>query len=504
MEKFQGYLKFDGARQQSFLYPLFFREYIYVLAYDHGLNGLKKNRSFFLENADYDKKYSSLIVKRIILRMYEQNRLIIPTTDLHKNPFFGHTNLLYYQMISVLFAVIVEIPFSLRLGSSFEGKQLKKSYNLQSIHSIFPFLEDKLSHFNYVLDVLIPYPIHLEILVQTLRYRVKDASSLHFFRFCLYEYCNWKNFDIKKKFILNRRFLLFLYNSHICEYESIFFFLRKRSSHLRSTAYEVFFERILFYGKIQNFLKVFVNNFPAILGLLKDPFLHYVRYHGKSILATKDTPLLMNKWKFFFINLWQYYFSVWFQSQKVNINKLSKDNLEFLGYLSSLRLNPLVVRSQMLENSYLIDNIRIKLDNKIPISSIIGSLAKDKFCNVLGHPISKATWTDSSDSDILNRFLHICRNISHYYSGSSKKKFLYRINYILRLCCVKTLARKHKSTVRAFLKRLGSGLLEEFLTGEDQVLSLIFPRSYYASKRLYRVRIWYLDILYLNDLVNHE
>nr|AIN75351.1 maturase K [Capsella bursa-pastoris] len=478
MEKFPGYLEFDGARQQSFLYPLFFREYIYVLAYDHGLNRLNRNRSFFLENTDYDKKYSSLIVKRLILRMYEQNRLIIPTKDLNQNSFLGHTSLFYYQMISVLFAVIVEIPFSKRLGSSFQGKQLKKSYNLQSIHSIFPFLEDKLAHFNCVLDVLIPYPIHLEILVQTLRYRVKDASSLHFFRFCLYEYCNWKNFDKKKKSILNPRFLLFLYNSHVCEYESIFFFLRKRSSHFRSTSYQVLFERILFYGKIQHFFKVFVNNFPAILGLLKDPFIHYVRYHGRCILATKDTPLLMNKWKYYFVNLWQCYFSLWFQSQKVNINQLSK--------------------------AFLIDNVRINLDSKIPISAIIGSLAKDKFCNVLGHPISKATWTDSSDSDILNRFVRICRNISHYYSGSSKKKNLYRIKYILRLCCVKTLARKHKSTVRAFLKRLGSGLLEEFLTGEDQVLSLIFPRSYYASKRLYRVRIWYLDIIYLNDLVNHE
>nr|AYQ22702.1 maturase K [Ricotia isatoides] len=504
MEKFQGYLEFDGARQHSFLYPLFFREYIYVLAYDHGLNRLKRNCSIFLEKADYDKKYSSLIVKRLILRMYQQNPSIILTKDLNQNILFGPTNLFYYQMISVLFAVIVEIPFSLRLGSSFEGKQLKKSYNLQSIHSIFPFLEDKLSHFNYVLDVLIPYPIHLEILVQTLRYRVKDASSLHFFRFCLYEYCNCKNFYIKKKAIVNPRFFLFLYNSYVCEYESIFFFLRKRSSHLRSTSYEVLFERIFFYRKIQHFLKVFVNNFSAILGLLKDPFIHYVRYHGKCILATKDTPLLMNKWKYYFVNLWQFYFSVWFQSQKVNINQLSKDNLEFLGYLSSLRFNPLMVRSQMLENSFLIDNVRIKLDSKIPIYSIIGSLTKDKFCNVLGHPISKATWTDSSDSDILNRFVRICRNISHYYSGSSKKKNLYRIKYILRLCCVKTLARKHKSTVRAFLKRLGSGLLEEFLTGEDQVLSLIFPRSYYASKRLYRVRIWYLDILYLNDLVNHE
>nr|QWT71202.1 maturase K [Heliophila linearis] len=504
MEKCQGYLEFDGARQQSFLYPLFFREYMYVLAYDHGLNRLTRNRSTFLENADYDKKYNSLIVKRLILRMYEQNRFIIPTKDLNQNPFLRHTNLFYYQMISVLFAVIVEIQFSLR--SSFEGKQLKKSYNFQSIHSIFPFLEDKLSYFHYVLDVVIPYPIHLEILVQTLRYRVKDVSSLHFFRFCLYEYCNWKNFEIhiQKKSIFNPRLFLFLYNSHVCEYESIFFFLRKRSSHLRSTSYEVLFERILFYGKIQHFLKVFVKNFPAILGLLKNPFIHYVRYHGKCILVTKDTPLLMKKWKYYFVNLWQCYFSVWFQSQKVNVNQLSKENLEFLSYLSSLRLNPLVVRSQMLENSFLIDNIRIKLDSKIPMSSIIGSLAKEKFCNVLGHPVSKATWTDLSDSDILNRFVRICRNISHYYSGSSKKKNLYRIKYILRLCCVKTLAHKHKSTVRAFLKRLGSGLLEEFLTGEDQVLSLIFPRRYYASKRLYRVRIWYLDILYLNDLVNHE
>nr|ACB15267.1 maturase K [Capparis elaeagnoides] len=497
MEEFQGYFEFDGARQHNFLYPLFFREYIYVLVHHHGLNRLNRNRSIFL--AGYDKKYSSLIVKRFIFRMYEQNHLIIFTNDFSQNHFFRHTNHFYYQMISALFAVIVEIPFSLKLVSSFQGKQLAKSHNLQSIHSIFPFLEDKLSHLNYALDVLILYPIHLEILVQTLRYRVKDASSLHLLRFCLYEYWNWKNFYTQS--ILNTRFLLFLYNSHVWEYESILFFLRKRSSHLRSTSSAVLFERIFFYGKIEHLVKVFVNNFQDILGLLKDPFIHYVRYHAKCILAAKDTPLLMNKWKYYFVNLWQWHFSVWFQPQKVHINELSKDNLYFLGYLSSLRLNSLVVRSQMLENSFLIDNVRKKLDTKIPICSIIGSLADERFCNVLGHPISKSTWMDSSDSDILGRFVRISRNLSHYHSGSSKKKNLYRIKYILRLSCVKTLARKHKSTVRAFLKRLGSGLLEEFLTGEGQVLSLIFPRGYSASQRF---RIWYLDIIYLTDLVNHQ
>ena len=150
------------------------------------------------------------------------------------------------------------------------------------------------------------------------------------------------------------------------------------------------------------------------------------------------------------------------------------------------------------------DNAIKKLDTLVPISPMIGSLAKMKFCNALGHPVSKSTWADSSDFEIIDRFARICRNLSHYFSGSSKKKSLYRIKYILRLSCLKTLARKHKSTVRVFLKRLGSELLEEFFTQEEGVLSLIFPRTYSTFRRLYRGRIWYLDIVCINDLVNHS
>ena len=38
MEELQGYLEKDRSRQQYFLYPLLFQEYIYVFAYDQGLN----------------------------------------------------------------------------------------------------------------------------------------------------------------------------------------------------------------------------------------------------------------------------------------------------------------------------------------------------------------------------------------------------------------------------------------------------------------------------------
>nr|KJB21034.1 hypothetical protein B456_003G179600 [Gossypium raimondii] len=66
----------------------------------------------------------------------------------------------------------------------------------------------------------------------------------------------------------------------------------------------------------------------------------------------------------------------------------------------------------MLENSSLIDNAVKTLDTRIPIISLIGSLSKVKFCNKLGHPISKPAWADSPDYDIIDRFVRISRNLS--------------------------------------------------------------------------------------------
>lgn len=505
MAEFQGYLELDRSWKPDLLYPLIFREYIYAFAHDHGLN-----RSNLLENVGYNNKSSLLIVKRLISRMYQQNHFFSSANDSNQNQLFGYNKNLYSQMISEGFAVIVEIPFSLRLVSCLKGTEIVKYYNLRSIHSIFPFLEDKFSHLNYVSDVLIPYPIHLEILVQTLRCWVKDASSLHLLRFFLHDYYNWNSFIIPNKYISifsksNPRLFLFLYNSHVFEYESILLFLRNQSSHLRLTSSGGFFERIYFYGKIKHPVEgVFANDFPTSVWFFEDFFMHYVRYQGKSILTSKDTPLFMNKWRYYLVLLWQCHFSVWSQPGRMYINQLCKHSLSFLGYLSNMQINLSVVRSQMLENSFLMDNAMKKIDTLVPISPLIGSLAKMRFCNVLGHPVSKSAWADSSDFDIIDRFAYICRNLFHYYSGSSKKNSLYRVKYILRLSCVKTLARKHKSTLRTFLKRLGSKLLEEFFTEEEEVLSLIFPRTYSALRSSYKGRIWYLDIFCINDLVNHK
>nr|AFJ53067.1 maturase K [Mexipedium xerophyticum] len=446
--------------------------------------------------------------------MYQQNFLISSFNDSNKKEFFGHKNFVSShfssQMVSEGFGVILEIPFSSQLVSSPEEKKIPKYQNLRSIHSIFPFLEDKFLHLNYVSDLLIPHPIHLEILVQILQCWIKDVPSLHLLRFIFHEYHNLNSLITSKKFIYDfskrkKRFLWFLYNSYVYECEYLFLFLRKQSYYLRSTSSGVFVERTHFYVKIEYITVVCCNTFQRIPCFLKDIFMHYVRYQGKAILASKGTLILMNKWKLHLVNFWQSYFHFWAQPYRIHIKQLSNYSFYFLGYFSSVLENNLLVVNQMLENSFIINILTNKLDTIAPVISLIGSLSKAQFCTVLGHPISKPIWADFSDSDILDRFCQICRNLCRYYSGSSKKQVLYRIKYILRLSCARTLARKHKSTVRTFMRRLGSGLLEEFFIEEEQVLSLIFlqkiPFTLHGS---HRDRIWYLDIIHMNDLVDHS
>jgi len=77
-----------------------------------------------------------------------------------------------------------------------------------------------------------------------------------------------------------------------------------------------------------------------------------------------------------------------------------------------------------------------------------------RLVEVVQHIIVRRTDCDTN-WEISDWFVRICRNLSYYYSESSKKKSLYLIKYIFRLSCVKTLARKYKSNLCIFLKRLG-------------------------------------------------
>ncbi|KAI4993414.1 hypothetical protein ZWY2020_007727 [Hordeum vulgare] len=165
MEKFEGYSENQKSRQQYFVYPLLFQEYIYAFAHDYGLNGSEPLEIVSWNN----KKFSSL------LQNFLDNSVNHPNQD-------------RLLILSEGFAIVVEIPFLLRELSCPKEKEIPKFQNLRSIHSIFTFLEDKFLHLDYLSHIEIPNPIHLEILVQLLEYRIQDVPSLHLLRFFLNYY----------------------------------------------------------------------------------------------------------------------------------------------------------------------------------------------------------------------------------------------------------------------------------------------------------------------------
>ncbi|KAL4201737.1 hypothetical protein AMTRI_Chr02g217630 [Amborella trichopoda] len=132
--------------------------------------------------------------------------------------------------------------------------------------------------------------------------------------------------------------------------------------------------------------------------------MHYVRYKGKSMMASRG---LMKKWKSHLVNFWQIHFDLWSQPGRIHINELSNHSFYFPSYLSGLRLNPSMVWSEMLENSFIIDVVIKRFDTIVPTLILIRSLDTGKLCNVSEHPISKSVWADSSDSDILDQFRRI-------------------------------------------------------------------------------------------------
>ncbi|KAL3648511.1 hypothetical protein CASFOL_007935 [Castilleja foliolosa] len=46
--------------------------------------------------------------------------------------------------------------------------------------------------------------------------------------------------------------------------------------------------------------------------------------------------------------------------------------------------------------------------------------------------------------------------------------------------------------------------MEEFLLSEEDVLFLTFPKASSSLQGVYRNRIWYLDIISINDLADHK
>nr|YP_010165166.1 maturase K [Chamaecyparis pisifera]AFJ38912.1 maturase K [Chamaecyparis pisifera]AFJ38913.1 maturase K [Chamaecyparis pisifera]AFJ38914.1 maturase K [Chamaecyparis pisifera]QRN72039.1 maturase K [Chamaecyparis pisifera]WBP65684.1 maturase K [Chamaecyparis pisifera] len=498
MDEFQRNSNKHRSWQQFFLYPLFFREDLYAIAHYHHLDRSGSSEPTEIVVSNF---FSFLTVKRSIRRIRKQNNYSISLLgNSDSNQLIEYNKNFSFKSILEGFTIVLEVSFAMRSKHFIKGMDGWNS--LRSIHCIFPFMEAKLPHSNYISDIRVPYSIHPEILVRIFRRWIRDVPSLHLLRSILHEWKNSFNRENLQKALItqreNTRFSLFLWNSYVYECESFLIPLIKRILNSQSLLYGSFPDRTHFEKKIKDIVLFPPHKISTKkIWLLKDSFIHYVRYGERSLIALKGTHLQVKKCRYHLFHFWQYYFHLWFQPYRICSLELSKTSFSFLGFFMHVKMRPLVVRAKMLDDLFITDLITNELNSTAPIRSILFSLAKEKFCDISGWPISKLSWTSLSDDDILDRFDRICINLFHYYSGSINQDGLYHIKYILLLSCAKTLACKHKSTIRVVREQLGSELFTKSFSKEREFISSSFSKT-----RSQRERIWNLEISQINPLAN--
>nr|AJB98516.1 maturase K [Helminthostachys zeylanica] len=470
--------------QRRFSYPLPLHDDIYAIARNHFF---EKSSLKSMDHPNLFKRYSLLAVKRSI-RGIRRQTILSPILRNHDQDSF---NIDWY--LSESLAVVLEITPSIKPQPL--PKDMSGWNGTRSIHSIPLFMEDKFLHSNHILDLKVPYYLHPEILIRLLRRRIRDAPFLHLLRLISHNRQNTVVSNIPSSSTSGGKNSLFivLWNFYSHDFEDQLILLGKRFSKLRSIPYTPLVDQPHFFcerGRVIRFSRLL----PSRNSPIRNSCIHYARYGNHCILASEGTILSTRKWIHYIMRLWQYNYHFWVQPRGIRLRKSSKHCSYFLGYALGLRSEMVEVKARMIDYSPITRLTFRVFCPIIPASPLTKSLAKEGFCDGSGRPISRSAWTTSTDDDITNRFNHVWRSLSLYYSGSFGVSGLYKIRYILRFSCAKTLACKHKSTIRAIWKRFGS----RFILRSFPVKPSLTRSGEYS----HRERFWRLDVIKTNPLID--
>lgn len=184
--------------------------------------------------------------------------------------------------------------------------------------------------------------------------------------------------------------------------------------------------------------------------------------------------------------------------EKTKITYLKKETGFFLGY--ELRIESSIKKTR-LRNAQGVSYTRrttgylIKLD--APIQKIISRLCLKGFCDGLGNPLSKRSWTTMEDHLIVNQYNWLMNGLFNYYSGASNQRKLIRIQFILQHSCACTLAMRHKSSVAKIYTKHGpemkvSHTVERKL-GPETKETFLTLRKFNKSQKRWLIRTQFRD-----------
>nr|YP_002519734.1 maturase [Gnetum parvifolium]BAH11244.1 maturase [Gnetum parvifolium] len=474
--------------QECFLYPFLFQHAFYVIA-----QNLFFSSQTSLEGREdaYQKfdSFSFFAVKRLIGRIHQQSSLVEDKTNVP------------VELITKGFLLGVDAFVSTRWKRFIRIEGVNEQTKFQSIHAVIPCLEETTMCAYYPLGVRIPCFVHPELLIRVFSCWVKDICFLHLLSSILCFSPFLKLLD-KSKFFRSKAFfrlVLLFWNIFVSRWELLqISILKKKSYRAKLETFVLFLERMFFHRKMKKKKlkkKATRNGFAEVFF-----FSNYIRFGNNLILM--GNPFLVNQFRSFLSCFWQ---TLFFFSDPYGLffHKICEKNLTFIGYCVDIPIKNFLFWIKMSYNFYHAEFITRELSPKIRVISMIEFLSIEGFCDITGKPISKLSWIRFTDDYIFDRYDRSWKFMYYYYSGVINKGSLDRVKYILLFSCFKTLALKHKSTIRVVRKEFDVKLFNKFLSKklEGEFFFSFFDQKLvkWVSKiDLVTERFWLFNILNLD------
>nr|YP_009258464.1 maturase K [Netrium digitus]ANI25548.1 maturase K [Netrium digitus] len=385
-----------------------------------------------------------------------------------------------------------------------------------SVHWALAFIEKNWQCCNSVLEKKISLTFHPESIIRIIRQTSQDASFLHMLRRILYSglvdlkleypfsfldkkkaeklaFVLWNmcliEFDIFVVDSISKLFNTSLKKNHnallnnissLRKFKDILpisFFVQEKDI----VSYNQYFSKKIHIECIFDDLLHTKNNFFATC--------HYIRYANNCVLASQNGDNLMLFFKKGCLRFWNRRIGLSYTRSMIHKTFLSNNSHFFLGYC--FRIKTSIIKPNILTQLVLGKSLLKKksIYASLPLNLLLLTLNKHKFCNAVGNPVAKTSWSILEDIEIINRFRSINISLINYYNASRNRKGLLRIQYILRYSCGKTLAYKHKTGLRFIWTNYSINLFYRSFPRKYNNLSESYLLLTHKKKRLWNLHI---------------
>ncbi len=324
-----------------------------------------------------------------------------------------------------------------------------------------------------------------DILINILNRRITDKKFLKLIRSYL-EAGVMEDFHIThslKKVAQGNIVSPILFNIYMFEMDKfVEQFLRKTIKHLQpKKTYQIYLENYNKYRKLQ-FQTLSKNTSNKEYELL------YVRYASDWVLGItgpkKVALYLKNKIESYL----KHYLKLSLSQEKTSLTHIKTDPVYFLGYeLLINNSNNQILRFPVTRlnndtNSYKTTiEVRKTTSLKFRIlpdkNRILKQMKEHGFLSSTNFPREKPAWSTLKDYQIVLKYKQIFQGLIQYYLHCDLNRTIHYVEYILLYSCAKTLAQKHKTTVKSIFQKHGKRLLVYSKSSNGKSLSIDFPKE---------------------------